>query len=273
MPPGAPSGAGSGAAAAAGMPPPRAGGQQQQVGAPAGEGDPFASEAVAHLRSLFARLWRLQCHNRSKEVLWRLAVNGVPWAGGHGLAPGRPCDCGWAPAAALDAAARSAAWQDHRFWSCPVGMAVRAELQRHLPEPLLRHHLWLVLAPAGVQQPVWDVVALAALSAMRFGGKALFAKARDREEQRAGGRQLRLEEAWGLLELPNPEDETVTVLAGRRAVADFWGCLQSFLALHHGVPHSWAPAETLPPGHPFIASLPPDPWGLRLNILPADAAV
>jgi hypothetical protein len=47
-----------------------------------------------------------------------------------------------------------------------MAKAVVAQIAAYVPGPITRAHVWLAEAPAGVQQCVWDVVALAALAAM-----------------------------------------------------------------------------------------------------------
>ena len=62
--------------------------------------------ATKHLGAAMSALWRLDWDNRRRETLWRLTLNGVAAAGGHGLALKGPCKCGWdgPPAEAADAA-------------------------------------------------------------------------------------------------------------------------------------------------------------------------
>jgi hypothetical protein len=79
--------------------------------------------------------WKLLWHNCHKEVLWRLAVHGVPWAGGHDIGRTTPCACGQgSPHVHADEKSRALAWREHCFWSCPVAQAVRDVLQSAPPE-------------------------------------------------------------------------------------------------------------------------------------------
>ena len=91
-----------------------------------------------------------------------------------------------------------------------------------------RAALWLVRPPAGVVQPVWDVVCLAALSAMDLG----------RQRVVMAGLAARCA-------LPSAQ----VLRIGTSVVADFWGRLQSFVSL--GVrPSDW---DSVPLAHPFLA--------------------
>ena len=228
------------------------------------------AEAVSHLRSAFATLWQLPWHNVHKDCFWRLTVNGVPWAGGHGLAhAAQTCDCGWGPDAQQEEPLRASAWREHVFWSCPVAQAVAETVQRQVPGELqhgLRPHVWLALHMPGVEPAVWQVVALAALSAMQFGRRVLWAKSRAAEVARAAGggrRQITIEEAWGLEEAP----PVVPVLqqAQRRAVAEFWSLLQSFASMHDGGEGSWQPGRDLSVQHPFLCGRQGERWAVRVR--------
>ncbi|EFJ50373.1 hypothetical protein VOLCADRAFT_88920 [Volvox carteri f. nagariensis] len=66
----------------------------------------------------------------------------------------------------------------HHFWECPVAQAVREQIDRHIQPSqeaatggITRKQLWLVQAPTGCEQAPWDVIALAALSAMEVCGQ------------------------------------------------------------------------------------------------------
>ena len=76
-----------------------------------------------------------------------------------------------------------------------------------------RAQLWLVQAPERLDAAVWDVVCLAALSAMEFGRRRL-----------AVGRGL--------------VGAVPVAVAAAGAVADFWGRLSGFVALRV-VPRGW----------------------------------
>jgi hypothetical protein len=114
-----------------------------------------------HLSSVIRDVWRLLWHNCHKEILWRLAVHGVPWAGGHDIVSAQPCPCGWRVTHPSDTHAASLAWQEHCFWSCPVAQQVVTHLRRALPPAVLvsHAHLWLLLSPNElvVRPDVWPV--------------------------------------------------------------------------------------------------------------------
>ena len=80
-----------------------------------------AEQLHTGLMQQFKQLWHLHCSNHHKEPLWRLAVNGVPAAGGHDISLPGPCPCGWqGPDEHLPADRRVAAWRRHCFWECSV---------------------------------------------------------------------------------------------------------------------------------------------------------
>ena len=169
-------------------------------------------ELLPAFHATLARVWHLRWYNVHKETLWRLAVDGVGQLGScHVRVPAPPCACGAAVASP----------RLHAFWDCPVAAALREALQACLGQPVTRAQLWLLLAPAGMQQPVWDVVALAALSALEVGRRRL----------RSGH---------------------VPVAAAAHTVGDFWGRVRSYVALDQA-PASWAAVS---PVHPFIGRSP-----------------
>ena len=167
--------------------------------------------------SALPRLWRVRWENAHKEILWRLAVDGVPMLGNshmRGSAP-KPCACGGpvAPTPRL-----------HHFWGCSIAQAVVAAVSAAAGVGVTRDALWLVLCPAGLCPVVWDIVCLAALSAMERGRRAAVSAS-----AAAGG-------------------AAAAQRAAAVAVADFWGRLASFAALRVA-PASWA---DVPPDHPFV---------------------
>lgn len=196
--------------------------------------------------------------------------------------PNRACGCGWMHPPDLPASERAAAWQEHCFWSCPIARAVVAEVQRGVPVlggRLHRSHVWLLSPPADhILLEVWHVVCLAALSAMRFGMRVLYAKQRtaaEEEEARrlgqegqGGLRQAALEELWfgaAQAELLAPAGAGVAEMASRRAAAEFWAQLGEFVSVHDGR-GTWAAAKGLPDTHAFIAGRQGGVGGLRLRL-------
>ena len=248
---------------------------EPQGGAPAGAAAGAVAAGVQQLRRSLKAAWRIPWENTQKITLWRLAVGGVPAAGGHGICPRRPCLCGWQPAPGLPQAAQAAQLQRHVFWAedgdaaaCPVAAAVLRQLRQALPPPagaaLSCADLWLLRPPVGgrVHAGVWGVVGMAALSAMQHGRRCAWAYHKLAQEARdpAGLRQARLDEFPGfalqrgvpgpgaeMAAAPAPPVQPIT-RAGRRAAADFWGRLSDFAELD-GAPESWMVA----PDAPFLA--------------------
>ena len=145
-----------------------------------GRPDPgLVQAAQAELEAHMAALWRIGWDNMRRETLWRLTVNGVAGAGGHGLSPGGACPCGWVrPDEGLSAEQGAFAWRAHCFWRCTVARGVVTELVTALPlQPpaLLCADVWLLRSPTPVvvHPEVWALVCMVALEAMSFGRKAV----------------------------------------------------------------------------------------------------
>ena len=231
--------------------------------------------ATGQLRDSMVRAWALPWENRHKEVWWRLAVQGVRGAGGHGLAAAHACPCGGLAAGSCAEQAR-----EHSFWSCPVAQAVVGSMQQarvaaaggtQLPE-IQRADLWLAQPPreggSGVHQQVWLVVCLAALSAMDYGRRRLVAqhlRAQPQPTSPGGLRQLTLFQAFGLPD-PAPPVSAVEV-ASRGAVARFWTLLADFSSVGL-LPRG---GQSVPTSHhPFLVRVDvlPDGGGGRLALVP-----
>ncbi len=121
--------------------------------------------AAALVADALPRLWRIRWENTQKELLWRLAVDGVPMPGNchmHGSAL-KACACGGAVAPSP---------RLHHFWDCLVAQAVVAAVSAAVGAAVPWAALWLVLCPDGLCPVVWAVVCLAALSAMERGRRA-----------------------------------------------------------------------------------------------------
>ena len=131
-------------------------------------------------------------------------MDGIPLLGNSHMrgVPPAQCGCGVTP----DSTPGSP--RLHHFWCCQVARAIVGQVEGRLGRPVNREHLWLVRAPDGVLPCVWDVVALAALSAMETGRRFLAARLRE-----------------GSLESTRVEK------AINRAVVDFWSRLHGFAAL------------------------------------------
>jgi hypothetical protein len=178
-----------------------------------------APAAVANFRAALAAAWRLPCDNAIKETLWRLAINCIPGSRAHPW----HCPCGFQ-------APRSVSSRQHSFWDCPVAVAVRDQLATAMGSPPTRASLWLLRpTPAGLCPGSWTLVCLAALDAMDFGRRYLW----------AGHRSHRTDA------VPQP---AAVVAVGNAAAARFWHNLQDFTAAHAAPPPSWP----VSPGHPFL---------------------
>ena len=208
-------------------------------------------------------LWKLPWENERKETLWRLAVNGVRGAGGHDIVPNGPCPCGWqAPSSDEDLSRRAMQQQIHVFWSCPVAAAVRNTVSSALPPEtqIPCSALWLMQAPHGISKEVWSVVCAAAVEAMDWGRRYLWALSWDCEEAEESLDHTQtlitaFFPAIGPASTPPVTEEgqqaTLVRRASHRAVAQFWCFLQDFVGQRYA-PEEWrAVAAT----HPFIGVL------------------
>ena len=219
--------------------------------------DPAA--AAVRLAACMRRLWHLGWGNHHKDTFWRLVVNGVPGAGGHDICPSNPCPCGWQLSQTDRNTAQARQRQGasslrlHAFWHCPVAQAVLAELLKAIPAGLGLHtaHVWLMSSPCPllIVPAVWQVVCLAALSAMHHGRKVMWAL------------------HFNKCRVPHVGANASCVShATRAAAADFWCRLQDFVSGGD----RWSAAALLNPEHPFICSIPDpeqaDAVRLHLNV-------
>jgi len=196
------------------------------VGAPP-PGEEALQGAVKSLREAMGRLWGLAWENRVKEALWRLTVNGVPAAGGHGISLAGPCPCGWAPPATASGDEGSRRWREHCFWGCPVARSVVEQLEAALPGQQVRQaNLWLLQAPPGVRACVWEAVCAAALEAVWYGKRRMWALHRERP-QAAPGQPL-ITQFFPVVAGAPPSPSGA---AGAQAAARFWELLEGFAAL------------------------------------------
>ena len=207
--------------------------------------------------------WKeVPCFNAVREPLWRLAINAVP---GANIRPWHcSCDLHGQPAASS---------RLHAFWDCPVAVAVRSQLAAGLPPGTVvsRANVWLLQPPAGVPglcPRAWAMVALAALEAMEFGRRYLYALrcSPDWPDPGPAG-HVALARA-----LPNfifPAHVRPHILAARDACVQrvtntaagrFWRTLGEFAHLHSGQPRRWA----LTPAHPFLHTRPDGSIALAL---------
>jgi hypothetical protein len=113
---------------------------------------------------------------------------------------------------------------------CLVAAEVRRQLALALPIgfQLSQHHLWLVEAPPGLKQVVWDVVALAAVHAMAAGRKHMWSRS-----------------------FAGAQDPQACVQAGcARARSVFWLSLHIFSLVHRNLPcKGW---DAVGASHPLL---------------------
>jgi hypothetical protein len=182
---------------------------------------------------------------------WRL--NGVPGAGGGGIIFKTPYPCGWHP---THGPRPDLMWRSHHFWECRVATAVVTAVHAGLEAQgvpagaLACRHIWLLQPPApAVYADVWRVVCTAALDAMAYGRRLLWALHLDTGAALPAD-QSQITDFFPATTagpgLPDKADR-----AGRAAVARFWTSLQEFTSLDR-VPPTWAAADGPPPAHPFI---------------------
>lgn len=198
--------------------------------------EPDIVQLLSSLRRSLSTVWRLPWETEHKESLWRLAVNGIPGAGGAGICFTHPCPCGFILTPYQRRHNQSHQHRLHSFWNCPIANAVRQQLQTQLGTPHLnRAAVWLLQPPAPyVNTGVWQVVCTAAISAMDYGRRCMWSA------YISDGR-------------PNPHPMLPAVTqAANAAVQRFWKILSQF-----------ADRPALPPGrawwglgtaHPFLAA-------------------
>jgi hypothetical protein len=110
------------------------------------------------------RLWRIPWENSQKEAFWRLAVDGFTMFGNSHMRHFDVVRCECLP---LDTPPYSP--RRHHFWDCQITQSLVRVLSTNLRMPLLRHQLWLAITPASCMGRVWDVVCMAAVSAIKDG--------------------------------------------------------------------------------------------------------
>ena len=156
------------------------------------EGPP-PPEEVSRFRCTQARLWSEVCwENDNKETLWRLEIDGIPLPGNTHLIRMTPERCGCRQLEEIPSSYTSP--RLHHFWTCPVARAVRDQIDQHL-QPILgspgginRRQLWLAQTPEGCEQGPWDIITLAALTAMDTGRCSL--RAAQRRQERSTREQI-----------------------------------------------------------------------------------
>jgi hypothetical protein len=119
---------------------------------------------ISTVKSVLKRLWAVPAPNSFKEDMWRMALGGMRW---HGLAKHTP---GARPGACICSTNNATVTRNHIYWVCPVTRAVIEELEQAIgldTQRLMKRHVWLAEPPrTAIQQHIWDVVVLAAVTAM-----------------------------------------------------------------------------------------------------------
>ena len=193
-------------------------------------GRPESQEAHDLFHKFMQKVWKLKWDNKRKEILWRLVHNGLPTAARMGGRVDMPCACGV-----------SVPDWSHHFWDCPVAQAVRQVVQGMMPQgttQLQPCHILLGCRPhTAIHSGVWQVVVLAAMSAMEKGRMLLTT--------------WLLKQSRGEV-MPQhvcTQQQRVQV-AAKVAVATFWDMLQDFASLRL-YPPAWL--QQVGFHHPFLA--------------------
>ena len=167
--------------------------------------------AVPVFQAAMAKAWRLRCDNGLKETLWLLAVDSIP---GARVARWR-CPC-------VDHFPNASTSRQHSFWECHAAVAVRNQLTHALGGAAVSQaSVWLLTAPRqDIADPVWTLVCLAALRAMDWGRRKLWA-----------------------------QYQPLPAVVANETAAEFWQLLQEFVVTYPRPLRTW---PVLPPDHPFI---------------------
>jgi hypothetical protein len=214
-------------------------------------------DSLRHLKSSISSMWKMKWELRNKETYWRLVNNGISGAGGHDSTTSRPCPCGWIPpdkaGGTLGNKASADAWRIHAFWNCAVAQAVVNEINHSLgiTDLMQRHHLWLSIPPMThnpINLHIWQVVTLAAVTAMDHGRKAMHAMLKS------------------VPATPPPQHQRTPALsvitrAANAASGRFWCILQDYVDTDNNI------TPPPPPNHPFFTT---KDNHLTLNLPPPD---
>ena len=131
-----------------------------------------AGTQLPAVRLVLSRWWGVRVANTYKEAAWRLALNAFPTAQRMQLATGCAACSVVGPGV------------EHHFWTCPVAVAVRTEVESQLHAfnllaagaSLPCSALWLACAPhRDMHRLVWDMVCLAVIHAFEHGRKVAWA--------------------------------------------------------------------------------------------------
>jgi hypothetical protein len=177
---------------------------------------------------VLGRLWKLPVENSHKEIVWRLALNGLPTIQ-RLHRTNQVCGCGGAVGAA--------AGRQHVYFECEAVQSIINSIMQqlqgewalpaHTPS-IQRHHIWMAVRPTeALHQGVWDMVCISALKAMDTSRAGLFKRISD------GAR----------------EGTALAASVGARACAQFWAYIGSFCG-HNLAPQGWR--NQVSARHPFI---------------------
>jgi hypothetical protein len=172
-----------------------------------------ANAPLPVVSDVLKRWWGIRVANNYKEAAWKLPLNAFPTAARMQLHGSHCVACG---VLAPDVS--------HHFWSCPVAVAVRHEIEKQLVAftilpagaNLASAHIWLGCKPSQsrLHTLIWDMVCIAAVHAMDRGRATAWAVAAS---------------------LATPV--LVNQVAERAAVGAFWSALADFAATSY-VPRS-----------------------------------
>eukprot|EP00775_Hariotina_reticulata_P015378 gene15378-biopygen16628 len=172
-----------------------------------------ANATLPVVADVLKRWWDVRVANNYKEAAWKLPLNAFPTAARMQLHSNHCVACG---VLAPDVS--------HHFWSCPVAVSVRREIEQQLVAfailpagaNLTSAQIWLGCTPSEdrLHSLIWDMVCIAAVHAMDRGRAT----------------------AWAVApSLATPV--LINQVAGRAAVGAFWSALADFAATSY-VPRS-----------------------------------
>jgi len=129
---------------------------------------PEAPQDPDSVQRLLSRIWARPCDGHTLQVLWRLALNGLPTAERDKSLLLQPCGCNLTIGIT----------RTHLYHECvivkPTWLSVQTRLcgEFSIPAPglLQRHHIWMAVKPhPQLHQGIWDIVALHLLAAFDSG--------------------------------------------------------------------------------------------------------
>ena len=178
---------------------------------------------------VLGRLWKLPIDNSHKEIVWRLALDGLPTIQRLHKHT-QVCGCG--------GAVGDAAGRQHVYFECAAVQQILDSIMQQLQDEwalpaqtpsLQRHHLWLAVRPTEtLHQGIWDMVCISALKAMDGCRAGIFKRVTDGAEPGAN----------------------LAASVAARACAQFWANIASFCG-HNLAPKAWR--NQVNPNHPFIS--------------------